>query len=230
MLGLTPVRDAASGRITAYRRKDGKILPPEEAGPQALPVLVSTPKKVTKEYAAEVRAAWPEAEVVFIDRHSDIPAWMQRCAVSPAPAVIAILSHSLTRAFGREWRPVVREKQIKRREPVLEPEKHLLPKLDPVYDEGHILTGYRWKANGQLYTEETTVTHFFCPDCGEQIKATPGRLHEREERPDAEESELSAMKKAQQEEEDVAANDSLEPVTSRTWFTLKPRWCRCRAD
>src|SRR5207253_4746018 len=60
MLGLTPVRDDASGQITAYRRKDGKLLPSEEAGPQALPVLVSTPKKVTKEYAAEVRAAWPE--------------------------------------------------------------------------------------------------------------------------------------------------------------------------
>ena len=128
MLGLTPVCDAESGRITAYRRRDGKLILPEEAGPQALPVLVSTPKKVTKEYAAEVRAAWPEAEVVFIDRHSDIPGWMQRCAESHAPAVIAILSHSLTRAFGREWHPVVREKQITRREPILEPEKDLLPR------------------------------------------------------------------------------------------------------
>src|SRR5260221_13998941 len=73
LLGLTPVRDTASGRIIAYSRKDGTLIPPEEAGPQALPVLVSTPKKVTKEYAAEVRAAWPEAEVVFINRHSDIP-------------------------------------------------------------------------------------------------------------------------------------------------------------
>ena len=123
LLGLSPVRDTASGRVIAYRRRsDGALIAPEEAGPQALPVLVSTPKKVTKEYAAEVRAAWPEAEVVFLERHSDIPKWMQRCAESHAPAVIGILSHSLTRAFGREWRPVVREKQITRREPVLEPE------------------------------------------------------------------------------------------------------------
>src|SRR6266567_2618849 len=231
LLGLSPVRDAASGRVVAYRRRgDGALLAPEEAGPRALPVLVSTPKKVTKEYATEVRAAWPEAEVVFLDRHTDIPKWMQHCAESPAPAVIGILSHSLTRAFGREWRPVVRGKQITRHEPILEPEKHLLPRLDPVYDERDILTGYRWKANGELYTEETTVTHFFCPGCGEQIRATPGRLHEREERPDEEESGLSALKKAQQEEEDAVASDSLEPVTSRTWFTLKPRWCRCPMD
>ncbi len=229
MLGLTPVRDAESGRITVYRRRDGTLLSPEEAGPQALPVLVSTPKKVTKEYAAEVRAAWPEAEVVFIDRYSDIPGWMQRCAESRAPAVIAILSHSLTRAFGREWHPVVREKQITRREPILEPEKDLLPQLEEVYNEQHVLMGYRWKKSGKLYTREETVSHFFCPGCGGQIKAKPGKLHEREQRSDEEEQQFAALKKGQQEEEE-AQEDGLEPVTSRTWFTLKPRWCRCRAD
>ena len=232
LLGLSPVREPASGQVVAYRRRsDGTLLAPEEAGPRSLPVLVSTPKKVTKEYAAEVLAAWPEAEVIFLDRHSDIPKWMQRCAVSPSPAVIGILSHSLTRAFGREWRPVVREKQKTRHEPVLEPSWDLLPKLDPIYDERHVLTGYRWKVNGKLYTEEITVSHFYCPGCGAQIRATPGRLHEREERSDEEESPLTALKKAQQqEEEDEAASDSLEPVTSSTWFTLKQRWCRCRAD
>ena len=230
LLGLTPVREPESGRVIAYRRRDGTIIPPEEAGPQSLPVLVSTPKKVTKEYAAEVRAAWPEAEVVFIDRHSDIPGWMQRCAESSAPAVIAILSHSLTRAFGREWRPVAREKQIKRREPVMEPEKDLLSRLEPVYDERHVLTGYQWRESGELYTQETTTSRFYCPDCGSLITATPGKLHEREQRPDEEESPLAALKKAKPEEEDVTEEDGVEPVTSRTWFTLKPRWCRCRAD
>src|SRR5947209_15661924 len=171
LLGLSPVRDATNGRVVAYRRRsDGALLAPEEAGPRALPVLVSTPKKVTKEYAAEVRAAWPEAEVVFLERHSDIPRWMQRCAASMAPAVIGILSHSLTRAFGREWRPVVRETQMTRRGPVLEPARALVPRLDPVYDAGHILSGFRWKASGELYTEDTTVTHFFCPRRGAQLK------------------------------------------------------------
>ena len=229
LLGLTPVRDVASGQITAYRRRDGKLLSPEEAGPQALPVLVSTPKKVTKEYAAEVRAAWPEAEVVFIDRHSDIPGWMQRCAESHAPAVIAILSHSLTRAFGREWHPVVREKQITRRDPILEPENDLLPQLEAVYDEQHVLTGYHWKATGKLYAREETVSHFFCPDCGGQIKAKPGKLHEREQRSDEEEQQFAVLKQGQQEDEE-AEEDGLELVTSRTWFHFKPRWCRCRTD
>jgi SAM-dependent methyltransferase len=230
LLGLTPVHEVGSGRVIAYRRKDGTLLPPEAAGPQALPVLVSTPKKVTKEYAAEVRAAWPEAEVVFLERHSDIPKWMQRCAESRAPAVIAILSHSLTRAFGREWQPVVREKQITRREPVMEPEKELLPQFEPVYDGERVLTGYRWRESRELYTQEVTISRFYCPDCGDLIRATPGRLHEREQRPDQEESQLAALKKGQQEEEDVAESDSIEPVSSRTWFTIKPRWCGCRAD
>jgi len=228
LLGLAPVRDATSGRIIAYRRSDGTLIPPEEAGPRALPVLVSTPKKVTKEYAVEIRAAWPEAEVMFIERHRDISAFMQRCAESSAPAVIGILSHSLTRAFGRAWQPVVREKQITRRVPIMEPEKALLPRLDPVYNERHVLTGYRWKASGELYTQEISVTHFFCPDCGGQIKATPGKLHEREQRQDEEEHPLAALKKGQQED-DAAEDDDVEPVTSRTWFTLKRRWCQCRA-
>jgi SAM-dependent methyltransferase len=230
LLGLTPISDTASGRVIAYRRKDGTVIPPEEAGPQALPVLVSTPKKVTKEYAVEVRAAWPEAEVVLLERHSDIPKWMQRCAESRAPAVIAILSHSLTRAFGREWQPVVREKQITRREPVMEPEKDLLPRLEPVYDERHVLTGYCWRKSGELYIQESTVSRFYCPGCGSLITATPGKLHEREQRPDEEESPLAALKKAEPEEEDAMEEDGVEPVTSRTWFTLKPRWCRCPMD
>jgi len=230
LLGLTPVRDTESKRIVAYRRQDGTLLPPEEAGPQALPVLVSTPKKVTKEYAAEIRAAWPEAEVIFIDRHSAIPHFMQQCVQSRAPAVIGIVSHSLTRAFGREWQPVVREKRITRREPVLEPEQALLSQLDPVYDTRHVLTGYRWKASGELYTQEITVSHFFCPDCGGQVRATPGKLHEREERHDEEDQPLATLKKGQPEEDEEAESDSVEPVTSRTWFTLKPRWCQCRAD
>ena len=230
LLGLTPVQNAERGQIMAYRRQDGTLIPPEEAGPQALPVLVSTPKKVTKEYAAEVRAAWPEAEVVFLDRHSDIPGFMQQCAESSAPAVIGIISHSLTRAFGREWQPVVREKQIVRHVPVLEPEQALLQQLDPVYDGRHVLTGYRWLSSGELYLQEVSVSHFFCPGCGGQIRTTPGKLHEREERKEEEEHPLATLKKRQSEEDEEAESDSTEPVTSRTWFTLKPRWCHCRAD
>ena len=231
ILGLTPVLDDATGRVIAYRSTDGTLIPPEEAGPRALPVLISTPKKVTREYGAEIRAAWPQAEVVFIERHTDIPAFFQQCATSDAPAVLGVLSHSLTRAFGREWHPVVREKQIHKREPVMEPGETLLPKLEPAYDKRHVLVGYRWKDSGELYTRETVVSHFFCPGCGSQIRAIPGSLHEVEKRPqDGEEEERSMLGGKGQVEEEEQEDDRYEAVTSRTWFTLKPRWCACRAD
>lgn len=111
MLGLAPVLHAETGQVVAYRHMEtGRVIAPEEAGPTALPVLVTTPKKVTREYGQEIEAAWPEAEVVFIKTHSDIPLWLQRCAHSTAPAVIAVFSHSTTRAFGREWQPAVLER------------------------------------------------------------------------------------------------------------------------
>src|SRR5262249_45698772 len=98
LLGLTPVRDEQSGHLIAYRRQDGRLILREEAGPESLRVLVSPPKKGTKESAAEVRAAWPEAGVIFRERHSDLPSFMQQCPQTHPPAVIAIVSHSLTRA------------------------------------------------------------------------------------------------------------------------------------
>ena len=68
MLGLETVQDPKTGQIVAYRDVETqRLMAPEAAGPAALPVLVSTPLKVTKEYAREIRAAWPEAEVLFID-------------------------------------------------------------------------------------------------------------------------------------------------------------------
>ncbi|MGB8345724.1 MAG: DUF6094 domain-containing protein [Ktedonobacteraceae bacterium] len=228
LLGLEPVRDAETQRVIAYRRADGTRLAPEEAGPRAIPVLVTTPKKVTREYRDEICAAWAEAEVVFIEHHSDIPRWLARCAVSASPVVVGIMSHSLTRAFGRAWQPVVHEKRLTKREPVLEPEEALLPRLDPAYDERGTLVGYRWKKSGERYTREVTISYFFCPNCGGQIKAIPGKLHEPEPRPGAEETPILFARGKQ--DESAADDDRCEPVTSRTWFTIKPRWCQCRAD
>jgi hypothetical protein len=126
MLGLSPVygrrlpsgpagetrveEDSHSRQLVAYRKDaTGQLLLPEEAGPAALPVLVTTPKKVTKEYASEIKAAWPEAEILLLESHRDIPRWMQRCVETRAPAVVAIFSHSTTRAFGRVWQPAILE-------------------------------------------------------------------------------------------------------------------------
>jgi hypothetical protein len=233
LLGLSPVNEPETGRIIAYRRNDGTHVSPEDAGPQALPVLVSTPKKVTKEFGHEIRAAWGEsgAEVVFIESQRAIVQWFTRCAESSAPAVIGIVPHSLTRAFGREWQPALLEKQVTRDVPVTEPEAHLLPRLVEAYDERHQRIGYRWRATGEVYTKLVTQTHFFCPGCGDLIRAIPGKLHEVEKQPDKDEetSGLQLLLSSGTSEALLDA-DRLVPVTSRTYFTLKQRWCRCQGD
>jgi hypothetical protein len=62
--------------VIAYRSgEDHRFLAPQSVGPQALPVLIVTPLKVTKEYAREIAHAYPEAEVVTIESHTDIPRW-----------------------------------------------------------------------------------------------------------------------------------------------------------
>jgi hypothetical protein len=233
LLGLSPVQEPDTGRMLAYRRSDGTLVAPEGAGPQALPVLVATPKKVTKEFGHEIRAAWREsgAEVMLIESHRDIAHWLQRCAESSAPAVIGIVPHSLTRAFGREWHPALVEKAVTRTVPVKEPEAHLLPRLIEAYDEQHLLVGYRWKATGELYTKLVTETHFFCPGCGGLVRAIPGKLHdvERQSDRDEETSGLQLLLSAATPDA-MLDEDRAVPVTSRTYFTLKPRWCKCQRD
>ncbi len=230
LLGLEALREEGTGRIVAYRRADGTLLAPEDAGPQALPVLVTTPKKVTKEYAAEIRAAWKEAgaEVMLIEHHTDIPRWLKCCATSSAPAVIAIFPHSLTRAFGRAWQPAVIERQIVTEVKVTEPDESLLERLKPVKNEHGVLLGYKWKDSGEWYTRPERATRFFCPSCFGMVKAVPGKLHEVEKQPQDEGMLLFKKKPEMADNED--GDDKLEPVTSRTWLTLKPRWCHCRAD
>ncbi len=228
LLDLEPVCEPGSRRVIAYRRRDGSLLAPEDAGPKALPVLVATPKKVTKEYAAEVRAAWPQAEVVLIENHRDIPRWMARCASSDAPAVVAIFPHSLTRAFGRAWQPAALEKEILSEVKVTEPEDAVRDRLRPMKDERGVLVGYQWKRTGAWYTRLESATRFFCPGCGKMLKAIPGKLHEVDNKP-ADDDEGLALFKQPQLAELEQEDDRLEPVTSRTWLTLKQRWCDCRA-
>ena len=197
MLGLQPVYgqrvkdavilDPASRQIVAYRElATGQLIAPEDAGPKALPVLVTTPLKVTKEYGKEITAAYPQAEVVHIESHRDVHRWLERCATSCAPVVFGIFSHSTTRAFGREWKPAVREKVYKAQVPELDPDPDIKGALELVYDERkHKLVGYRVKATGKLLTKQVKVTHFFCIDCGARIDATPGQFYQ----PDTDEGE-----------------------------------------
>jgi Uncharacterised methyltransferase family (DUF6094) len=222
LLGVEPVYDDETGQITAYRHmRTNRVIAPELLGPSALPVLVTTPKKVTKEWANEIRAAWPQAEVLFIKDYRDVAHWMQRCATSPAPAVIGIFSHSTSRAFGRAWQPVVHEKAHSNTVPDLEPDAALKEALEPVYDRRDRLVAYQIKETGQVLTKEITTSFFYCPDCLGRIEATPRGVHT----PD---KKVSASSTDVPREEDTT--DVLEPVTSLTWFKSKQRWCTCEID
>ncbi len=238
MLGLEAVHDPKTGQVVAYRDvQTQRLMAPEAAGPVALPVLVSTPLKVTKEYAREIRAAWPEADVLFIEKHSDIPGFMQRCAVSSAPAVIAIVSHSLTRAFGREWQPSVLERTSRSVVPDLDPDAALTPSLEPVYDHKDRLVGFRCKDSGDLLTKEVKVSHFYCPTCSVSRRYPPfghiGRIDAMPGQRDLSDGQIQGTQDKQTratEEQDREHERQSEPVTSLTWFRQKPRWCSCPTD
>ena len=216
--------DASSGRIVAYRRTNsGVIVLPERAGPTALPVLVSTPKKVTKEYEKEIRAAWPEAETILVQNYQDIVRWLERCAFSQAPAVIAICSHSQSQpqGSGRSWEPAMIEKQRARTELVVQPDEALLPFLEPMFDAYNEIIGYRSRETGEPLKEVVHTSHYRCPACFGLVQGVPDRLQPARSR-DLEDG--SALLQQEEEQE----NESLKsPVTSRTWFEKKPRWCTC---
>ncbi|GCE46287.1 hypothetical protein KTH_11560 [Thermosporothrix hazakensis] len=205
--------DTTSRHIVAYRhRSTGRLLLPEEAGPRAFPALISTPKKVTKEFEKEIKAAWPQAETVLIERWRDILRWLERCATSDAPAVIAILSHSQSRAFGREWQPAVLERR--RKSPI--PPRSL---EDAPQEPGHrgekgTPLGDR-HPDGELLPTPHEKTFFCCPDCFGVVRAIPGERGGEEQNP--------AKGKQREERADLLRL----PVTSRRWFERRPRWCRC---
>ncbi len=222
LLGVEPVCDEQSGQVTAYRHiRTNRIMAPELLGPSALPVLVTTPKKVTKEWANEIKGAWPQAEVLFIKDYHDVAHWMQRCASSPAPAVIGIFSHSTSRAFGRAWQPVVQERKQTTTVPDLEPDAALKEALEAVYDRRDRLVAYQFKETGQVLTKDITTSFFYCPDCLGRIEATPRGVHAPDKKVNTSSQDVP------RDEDDT---DVLEPVTSLTWFKSKQRWCTCEID
>ncbi len=238
LLGLEPIGDPRTRQIVAYRDVEtGRLMAPEAAGPTALPVLVSTPLKVTKEYAREIQSAWPEAEVLFIEKHTDMVRWLQRCATSAAPAVFAICSHSTTRAFGREWQPAVLERTSTSVIPDLEPDETLKASLEAVYDQKDRLVGYRSKDAGDLLTKEVKVSHFYCPACSVSRDYPPGGRVGRIDAVPGQHDQSGGQEQGKQEgqiraseEHDRERERQSEPVTSLTWFRQKPRWCSCPTD
>jgi hypothetical protein len=237
MLGLEPVygkrlpktdrgepvveEDRSLRQIVAYREiASGKLILPEDAGPRALPVLVATPKKVTKEYGREIQAAWPQAEVHLLNRYQDLPAWFKRCAQSSAPAVVGIVSHSLTRAYGCEWQPAVIEHIRVRHVPDLDPPNR--EALHEVRKNTGKLVGYRKPGEKSLILVERQQKRFLCPDCLGVIEAVPGERV----KPEEESAQLAAQFQKGGEHGKAEAGEK-EIVTSRVYFEKKPRWCSC---
>jgi hypothetical protein len=167
------------------------------AAPKALPLLIAMPLRTRKGFRRDCAAAWPEAEFVVIQDHTDIRRWLERCAVSEAPAVIAICSLSQTKDFGNEWLPA----PVEQRSMVTVPDLSdtAAQQGTPAY-LGTTLVGYRDPETDELITRQETRSRFFCPDCGQPIEDVP--LNQKD---DAE---------------------AIEPVTSLTYFQLKRRWCR----
>lgn len=188
--------------------------------PRALPLLVVTPKRVMPVWEGEITAAWdaitwqdelrsrwPAAEVMVIETHHDIARWMQRCARSCAPAVIAIVSQSSSRAFGRVWRPAVIEQSQEVNVPDLS--QAAAERGEPIIENRDVV-GYRDLASGKLITTTSCAPRFFCPDCGALQLGIP--------------RSVSKPEPGQEE----ASDDQLEPIESLTYFSYKPRaCCRC---
>ncbi len=172
--------------------------------PRALPLMVVTPMRVVPVWEKEIAAAWPEAEVIVIDDQHDVARWMQRCAQSFAPAVIAIFSQSKTRAFGRAWQPAVIEKTHTVQVPDLDAPG------EPVSD-GNRVIGIRGP-DGRTVMRTERISHFHCPDGGTLQEAEPGSLRR-------------TQRRREPAEEPADADDRREPITSLTWFVDKRRAC-----
>ena len=191
--------------------------------PKALPLAVVTPKRVIKSaWEGEIRRAWPEAQTIIIENHTDIMRWMRLCADGycfeanaqdkrekrPFPAVIALFSQSTTRPSRLKWHPaVIPISRGTQQVPDLQAEG------EPVYDGFDKLIGKR-DHQGVLITKTIHKVHFLCPDCLHIIKATPRSLQTSSTPADAEEEMLE---KAESEEQ--------RPVESIEWFQQQPRFC-----
>jgi predicted RNA methylase len=188
------------------------LLDGRQDGPGALPVLVLTPRRVVPTWEHEIMAAWPEAETVQLNHYTDVDRWMQRCAESSAPAVVGILPHSLSRAFGRCWQPAVQERK-KFGLDAFELNPPAEEDTEPYYNpkRGKV-TAYRNRKTRRFLLRADRPARFSCPSCGKKIWAVPERAKK--------------VKKGRESQEEPTA----EVVTSRTYFTQKPRRCdNCHA-
>src|SRR6266540_283941 len=132
--------------------------------PHALPQAITTPKRVTTTWEREISGAWPEAEIVMVEDYTDLTRWMERCAVSTAPTVIAIISQSLTSPGRITWTTAV------------QPLDQGLVEVHDLDAEGEAITDAQGRTIAVKDPECRIITklehhnHFFCPDCGRVVK------------------------------------------------------------
>lgn len=236
--------------ITQLKRSWARNPLVQDTQPKALPCMVSTPCNVVPVWEEEIAVAWPEAEILVIDDHTDIRLLFDRCAKSSAPAVIALLSQSQTRATRRHWVPAVIEKRTTRRVLDLSDAAYEAGGVPEVADDGTLLCYRNPETDEPMFTTKD-ISHFFCPDCGQMLLGCPRKNkkkeqaaglaeelgEEGEQKEDqgtavpGEEGEMMELGEAELAKEIFATlladKDRLIPVTSRAYFGFKPRWCSC---
>ena len=177
--------------------------------PHALPQAITTPKRVTTTWEREIHAAWPEAEIVVVEDYTDIARWMERCRVSTAPTVIAIISQSLTSPGRITWTTAV------------QPVDEGLIDVPDLHAEGEAIVDAQGRtiaikdAQGQIITKLEHQYRFYCSDCGRMIMDIPRG-----------EAVVSEQVDIDSDVADAQDQEALSPVASIAHFLTKRRWCR----
>src|SRR5215210_7320808 len=177
--------------------------------PHALPQAITTPKRVTTTWEREISGAWPEAEIVVVEDYTDIARWMERCAVSTAPSVIAIVSQSLTSPGRITWTTAV------------QPVDEGLVEVPDLNAEGEAMSDAQGRtiaikdAEGRIITKLEHHYRFYCPDCGRTIMDIPRG-----------EAVVTAQVDVDTEVADAQNQEALAPVGDIAHFLAKRRWCR----
>src|SRR5262245_26229380 len=177
--------------------------------PHALPQAITTPKRVTTTWEREIQGAWPEAEIVVVEDYTDIARWMERCTVSTAPTVIAIISQSLTSPGRITWTTAV------------QPVDQGLIEVPDLDAEGEAITDAQGRtiaikdSEGRIITKLQHQYRFYCPDCGQTIMDI-GRG----------EAVITAQVDVDTDVADAQDQEALAPVGDIAHFLAKRRWCR----
>jgi hypothetical protein len=177
--------------------------------PHALPQVITTPKRVTTTWEREIASSWPEAEIVVVENYTDIARWMERCRVSTAPTVIAIISQSLTSPGRITWTSAV------------QPVDQGLVEAPDLDAEGEAITDAQGRTIAVKDAEGTVITklehqyRFSCPDCGQVIMDVPRG-----------EAVVTEQIDVDSDSAEARDQEALAPVGDITHFLAKRRWCR----